>query len=70
MAKIIIDVKHCYDIKCKYRDIEEVVPPDSFEMPYDVARCKHPEAPEQNCVGSSDEYGYCDIPEWCPLRVK
>ena len=70
MAKIVVDVKHCYDIRCQYCNIEEVYPADSFEMPYDVARCMHPNAPERNCVGSSDERGYCDIPEWCPLVVR
>ncbi len=71
MAKIKIEVSRCDDFKCPYLVEEQVYSPDPFEGSYYWARCKHPDAPPvpENSLGSDDEYGYCEIPEWCPFRV-
>lgn len=69
-----VEVTHCNQINCKWLKEERVVPPDSFEMPYEAATCTHPGVPGKYAgLGCNDEQPfdhYCKIPEWCPLARK
>ena len=64
----LMEVKHCYEIDCKYRDSEFVCPGDWFDDE-EIAKCTHPEAPKNNSLGCSRDSDYEEIPDWCPLAV-
>ena len=71
MATIKITAKRCDEFNCPYLEKMQGYSPDPFEGSYYWARCKHPDAPKvpRNSLGSDDEYGYCEIPEWCPIKL-
>ena len=64
MAKIKVEVEHCWECQCKYLKRECGYSPDPFEGRYEFGTCKHPNAPEYSYLG---EHMY--IPKWCPLLI-
>jgi len=71
MATIKMEARHCWEINCKYLEKKITYSPDPFEGAYYCARCKHDDAPHSpyNSLGSDDSYEYCEIPDWCPIRI-
>ena len=71
MATIKITAKRCDEFNCPYLTKEQVYSPDPFEGSYYVARCIHDKAPDfsKNSLGSDDSNWYCEIPEWCPIKL-
>ena len=70
-VQLTIEAEHCYEFGCPYLKEKTIYPPDSFEIPYDVAECVHEDAPEWSPLGASDDMeNYCTIPEWCPRIVR